>query len=163
MFLAISLSAYVAALGSALYGFFQGAHTARRWTVGLTLTGFLAHLCAVVQRGITARGFPVTNLSESLLFFGLVLMVVHLFLRLTLKQRGTTLFFLGFVAGLLTAAVLLQPPGGPETGGTIHPWIVLHITTSFLGYGAFFLTFVSSLMYLIADYQLKHRRVTRFY
>jgi cytochrome c-type biogenesis protein CcsB len=42
-------------------------------------------------------------------------------------------------------------------------WLILHISTIFIGNGIFAITFISGVMYLIQEYQIKKKRIGSIY
>jgi cytochrome c-type biogenesis protein CcsB len=95
---------------------------------------------------------PLSNLYESLVFFGLVTMTVYLFVEFQYRFRALG----AFVASLsFLALAYASLPGSGD--GTIRPllpalqsnWLTAHVATCFLGYAAFALAFGLAHLYLL--------------
>jgi cytochrome c-type biogenesis protein CcsB len=120
-------------------------------------TGFFLNLLAFFVRWVQTHqaGFgyvPLSNLYESLVFFSLCTAGIYLFLepKLPTKIFGSLVFLL---ASFILAYASLK------TSSSIKPlipalksnWLVAHVITCFLGYGAFAVAFVFGIFYLISD------------
>lgn len=120
-------------------------------------SGFFLNFCAFLVRWAQTHqaGFgyvPLSNLYESLVFFGLCIAGIYLFLefKLPIKFFGSIVF--------LTAS-LIMAYASLKTSSEIKPlipalksnWLVAHVITCFLGYGAFAVAFAFSIFYLISD------------
>ncbi len=118
--------------------------------------GFVANLYAFVFRWIqthqTGFGYvPLSNLYESLVFFGLSVAGIYLFweLKLSKKVFGSLVFIL---------ATLIMAFASFVTDSSIKPlipalksnWLIAHVITCFLGYAAFGIAFVVGIFYLLS-------------
>ncbi len=118
--------------------------------------GFLTNVYAFIIRWIqthqTGYGYvPLSNLYESLVFFGLCVAGIYLFweLKLTKKVFGSLVFIL---------ASLIMAYASFATDSSIKPlipalksnWLIAHVITCFLGYAAFGVAFVVGVFYLLS-------------
>lgn len=118
--------------------------------------GFLANLYAFILRWIqthqTGFGYvPLSNLYESLVFFGLSVAGIYLFweFKLSKKVFGSLVFIL---------AALIMAFASFVTDSSIKPlipalksnWLIAHVITCFLGYAAFGIAFVVGIFYLLS-------------
>jgi len=120
-------------------------------------SGFFLNLLAFFIRWIQTHqaGFgyvPLSNLYESLVFFGLCIAGVYLFLEFKLPTK----IFGGFVfllASLVIAYASLKADASikPLIPALKSNWLVAHVITCFLGYGAFAVAFALGIFYLISD------------
>jgi HemX protein len=122
--------------------------------------GFLAGSAVPLTGALLARGFslqrcPVTNLFEATMFVAWAILAAHLVIGLWSRLR----FLAAFSAPLLLALGIfgLQPrldEPGPilDTG---HGLLSLHVTLILLGYGAFGLSAMAAVMYLVQERDLK--------
>ena len=96
--------------------------------------GILAHVVAMVTRGVLIGFLPLTNKFES---FAAASLAVAIVLMLTWRHQRVYVMFLAWVAvAALGAALLLFPPElayPPPLMWTI--WYPLHVPLSFLAYG----------------------------
>lgn len=119
--------------------------------------GFVANLYGFLLRWIqthqTGFGYvPLSNLYESLVFFGLALAGIYLFweLRLDKKIFGSLVFIL---ASLVMAFANFKADSSikPLIPALKSNWLIAHVITCFLGYAAFGVAFVVGFFYLLAN------------
>jgi len=121
--------------------------------------GFIANFYGFIVRWIQTHqiGFgyvPLSNLYESLVFFGLCVAGFYLFWELRLQRRvfGSLVFILNSLFMAFATFV---------TDSTIKPlipalksnWLIAHVITCFLGYGAFAVAFAVAIFYLLSNNQ----------
>ncbi len=119
--------------------------------------GFFLNLLAFFVRWAQTHqaGFgyvPLSNLYESLVFFGLCTAGVYLFLefKLPTKVFGSIAFL---VASFIMAYASLKASSEirPLLPALKSNWLVAHVITCFLGYGAFAVAFALGIFYLLSD------------
>ena len=122
--------------------------------LGLLLTGVgaLAHLVALVARGMAAdpNRVPWGNMYEFTLAGTFV--VVALFLATTNRWRLSWLgpIVVGFTLVVLLADVLwLYEPVAPLTEALESYWLVIHVVSAVIATGAFTLGAITSILYLL--------------
>lgn len=125
---------------------------AGRLGVLLTSIGALAHLIALVGRGMAAdpNRVPWGNMYEFTLTGTFV--VVALFLATTSRWRLSWLgpIVVGFVLCVLLADVLwLYEPVAPLTEALESYWLVIHVVAACIATGAFTLGGITSILYLL--------------
>ncbi|VVS94444.1 cytochrome c biogenesis protein [Desulfoluna spongiiphila] len=156
--LLISISTFVYGLSALLY-FCAWIFKANKLNLPATAT-------AAVGLGINTAGFllrwsesytlgigriPLSNLYESLVFYGLAIAALYLVLERLMNIRIAGGFALTFSFLALAYASL-----SPNVGSQIRPlmpalksnWLSAHVMTCFVGYAAFALSFALSLLYL---------------
>ncbi len=155
----LTAAAYLVAAGSLFLYLFRG-NTAARLPVGLLLAGFAVH-SLVLTRLFLRQGFAAVALMGDALLFN-SWMMVGVYLLVQLKYRLTILGgIIGPLAFLMTFAAFAvgrgpnQIPPGIETF-----WLPLHVTLAFLGNAVFALAFAVSLVYLLQERHLKHKKLT---
>ena len=92
---------------------------------------------------------PLSNMYESMSFFALCVMVAHLFVEWRFKQKtlGAVVAPIAFI--ILAANALFFPDEiRPLVPALQSDWLLYHVTTSFVSYGAFAVSFGVSLLYL---------------
>lgn len=118
-------------------------------------TGFFLNTLAFFVRWIQTHqaGFgyvPLSNLYESLVFFSLCIAGIYLFLEFKLPTKifGSLVFLL---ASLILAYASLKTDVSikPLIPALKSNWLVAHVITCFLGYGAFAVAFAFGIFYLI--------------
>ncbi len=127
------------------------------WAERLPLAAFMLHTALVVLLTVKAGNIPITNLYESVVL--LTWCVVGVFMTIEyiydIPSMGAFLFpvvtILGVCALGLVGNALVVPANLSKF------WLIAHIIPMFMGYAAFTLTFIFSVMYLTQQRQLKHK------
>lgn len=134
------------------------------WVVyGLLAAGLVAHTIAMAKRGFSFHRCPVHNLYEATAFVmwsavaGCLLLGLWSRLRTLCVFAAPVVFAFGVFA-LMPGMDPLRTPETPETNFTLR-WISLHVAFIALAYGAFGLSFGSSMMYLSQVHDLKFNRL----
>jgi ABC-type uncharacterized transport system permease subunit len=129
-------------------------------TYFLLLFAFCLHTTAMALRGFRLNHCPVTNLYEATTFAMWTIVAVYLVVGLWSRVR-----FLGAFAspGLFAIGVFalmprldMQPEARPDVPVV---WISLHAALLALSYGAFGLSSVAALMYLVQEHNLKFHKM----
>lgn len=123
------------------------------------IAGFFAHLLATLHRFIAAGHLPITNMHESLSFFGLAL--VGIYLAFELRYQVSTL------GSFITPVVLLMMLGSsafPDELKPLNPalqsaWIYSHTILAFVSYAMFTVSGGTAAMYLIQSHFLKKKHL----
>jgi len=131
-------------------------------TLGALGLGLLAHAVALGTEAAAIHRLPVFDVRSALSFFSFLATVAFFFvyLRYRIAALGIFMFPLVFVLTLISA---LHPERNFNNPAFRGGWLLVHIGSIFLGYTAFFLTFVAALMYLIQERELKSRKPRAFY
>jgi ABC-type transport system involved in cytochrome c biogenesis permease subunit len=149
---------YAASLG----GYITFLATARRLfgRLGtlLLISGLACHYLALMERSRLAHTVPYDDLYGSLSLFAWLLAITYLGLELFHKDRSVGAFVLPFVIAvfLLAQGTRASVPAPQPAQG---PLLALHITLDVLGYAAFALSFVLSVIYLVQNGLLRSRRL----
>jgi len=148
---AASLGGYIAFLATArrLFG---------RLGTLLLISALACHYMALMERSRLAHTVPYDDLYGSLSLFAWLLAITYLGLELFHRDRSVGAFVLPFVIAvfLLAQGTRASVPAPPPAQG---PLLALHITLDVLGYAAFALSFVLSVIYLIQNGLLRSRRL----
>lgn len=157
-FFSLTLIFYVASsllyLGFVIHTTPAMATWARRAAAG----GFVAHLLATIHRFSSAGYLPITNMHESLSFFGLVIIGVFL-----LFERKYRVAILGSFAVPIALFMVLVSNLFPSVIRELNPalksaWLWSHTILAFISYAAFTIAFCVAVMYLIQRYFLKKKK-----
>jgi ABC-type uncharacterized transport system permease subunit len=137
-------------------GFRQDNHV----TYLLLLFAFCLHTTAMALRGFRLNHCPVTNLYEATTFAMWTIVAVYLVVGLWSRIR-----FLGafaspglFAIGVFALMPRLDMPPEARPGVPVV-WISLHAALLALSYGAFGLSSVAALMYLVQERNLKFHKM----
>ena len=129
----------------------------------LTLAGFVVHLGGIIARGVAERGVPVENLRGIMFLVAWAAISVYLFAHFRFRLEVMGVVILPLVVALMLVTLML--PQGSEPGAAPHQATgietagrLIHIVPAILGVSALFLTFASSIIYLIQERALKSHR-----
>jgi len=155
----ITALVYLVAAGSFFY-FLLRKDSAATLPSLLLLAGFLLHTLALGLRFMNEGFAAVALMGEALLFKSWLMVGVYLLIQL--KYRLTVL------GGIIAPLALLMTLAALAIGrsvGDIPPglktfWLPLHVTLAFLGNAVFVLAYAVSLIYLLQERYLKHKKST---
>jgi ABC-type uncharacterized transport system permease subunit len=152
------VAAYLLASLLAIRHFSLGA--APRWAGRATVgAAVLLHAAAIAARAAEAAGFPAQNLQE----FGLLTLTVMMAAVLALDlAKGMPSILYGTapiaaigipLAGLVSRTAEASPVPPPAPG----VWTALHVVAVTAGYACFLIAFVSGVIYIAAQQQLRRK------
>jgi cytochrome c-type biogenesis protein CcsB len=126
----------------------------------LLLGGFIVHSIALASRFFQAGFAAVAIMGEALLFYSWLMIGVYLLIQLK--------YHLAVLGGIIAPLAVLMTLAGFAVGknaGDVPPgfetfWLPLHVTLAFLGNALFGLAFAVSLIYLLQERHLKHKKMT---
>ena len=127
-------------------------------------TGFIFQSAFLSVRGHALGRCPITNLFEVFVFLAWSMALIYLVIgpayRLSLMGAFTAPLVL-----LIQGAALLAPIDIPHSFRIrANPWLEFHASMSMIAYGAFALSCVAGVMYLVQERQLKtHQLHSIFY
>jgi cytochrome c-type biogenesis protein CcsB len=150
---------YLLAAGGFFYFVFR-RDTGSRLPSFLLWGGFLLHSLALGARFINEGFAAVALIGEALLFKGWLMVGLYLLiqLRYPIIVLGGIVSPLAFLMCL--AALAFGTNGDEIPPGLESVWLPLHVTLAFLGNAVFALAFGVSLIYLLQERHLKHKKIT---
>jgi cytochrome c-type biogenesis protein CcsB len=149
-------------LGYIFFIIFQKRSMARV-AYALLLLGFLAHTLSIgLWFGQSGR-LPVQNLAESLSFFAWAIIGVYLIIQIRFDILVLGSFLSPLAAVMMISSSFLPGRAGPASPLLGHLWLIVHVGTIFLGNGVFAVAFLSGIMYLIQERQIKSKRLGPLY
>ena len=123
------------------------------WT---TAAGLAGNSGGIILRWIESYSLgighaPLSNLYESLIFFAWTIAAIHLWIEYRYKNR-----IFGAFTTPIASLVMAYASLSPNISDRIQPlipalksnWLIAHVITCFIGYGAFAIAFGISIMYL---------------
>lgn len=152
---------YAAALGG-----YAGFLSTARKNLGrvaslLVVAGLVLHYLALLERSGWGSNVPYNDLYGSLSLFAWLLAATYLGLEVFHRERSVGALVMPVVLivfGLSQVYIPATPVAVPAQG----PLLAMHITMNVLGYAAFALSFVLSVIYLIQNRLLRHHRLRNF-
>lgn len=121
-----------------------------RWvSLGLLILAFCLNLAMVIKRSVEAGHPPFSNLYESLIFYACCTAFVYIIFEFVYNFR-----VVGALASVLAMLILLYATLQDDSIRPIMPalksnWMLVHVITYMLGYAAFGISFVTSIIFLV--------------
>lgn len=133
--------------------------TAAKWiSLGLFILAFCFNLTWLIVRSIKAGHPPFSNLYESLVFYACCTALVYIVFEFIYNFR-----IVGALASVLAMLILLyatlqDPSIRPIMPALKSNWMLAHVITYMLGYGAFGISFITSCIFLAVKPFAKNRK-----
>ncbi len=128
-------------------------------TVAIVALGFVTHTVGLYLRGRAIHACPISNLFESLMFIGWAAILIYLIVGAAFRVSFLGAFAIPFVVALGAVALVLPLDQARDLTPFRSPWLGMHASLSLVAYGAFGLAFITGLMYLVQEHQLKTRKL----
>lgn len=159
IFLKLTAFAYLIAAASFFLYLLRG-ETASRLPTTLLLFGFVVHSLALVGRFFQDGFAGIAVMGHALLFYGWLMIGIYLLIQL--KYRLTILGgIIAPLAFLMTVSLFAVSRSADEIPpGLQSYWLPVHVTLAFLGNAVLALAFGVSLIYLLQERHLKHKKLT---
>jgi len=129
--------------------------------LALIVVGFILHSIGLYGRGLSVKGCPTGNPFEVLQFISWSTILIYIctgsVFRITLLG-----FFSASLATLLSILSFIpqgwdHPYGVAVFGG--NPLIEAHVSIALFSYGVFGMLMITSIMYLLQNFSLKHKHL----
>jgi cytochrome c-type biogenesis protein CcsB len=161
--LTVTIALYGLGLLHSIFGFCTKREIFVRLALWMVGVGFAFHTLSLTMLSIQRRHFPITNLPEALCFFAWFVSLTFIIANLRYKINVLGAFILPLVS-LLTISTQVFWEGNHAIPQPLDSaWVHFHVTVAFMAYAAFFLTFISGLMYLIQEKELKEKHFRFLY
>ena len=125
--------------------------------------GFVPHTVALVIRALLLGYPPMSNLHESLSFFGWVIVLVYAVIELRRRELVNGAFVLPLAAAVTGYSLMVDPALRPLVPALRSPWLGIHASSFLLSYACFLMAFCFGIMYLWQERELKSRKVDAFF
>ena len=136
-------------------GAFRSVWAAGPWVraaVACSALGALAHLVAVVTRGLAVHRAPWGNMYEFITALTCVAAIFFGYIVVRYRAWPLGVFVMGAVVlALGLAETLIYTPAGPLVPALQSYWLSIHVTAMTLATGIFFVAAVLGVMYLVAE------------
>ncbi|MCA9771999.1 MAG: cytochrome c biogenesis protein CcsA [Myxococcales bacterium] len=152
---------YLTGVAAHLYHIIKGKRRALEVGVGAFALGVLIQLVGTVLFVIRVGHLPVLGWQEATAFFAMGIMALYLWIQRTYKVPAFGAFVGPVVLGLCLLSLFMHP----EMKTALRPelksfWFPVHVLFAFVGDALFALAAVVGVMFLIQDYQLKHKAIS---
>ena len=136
-------------------GAFKALWAAGPWVraaVAFSALGALAHLVAVITRGLAVHRAPWGNMYEFITALTCVAAIFFCYIVVRYRAWALGVFVMGaVVVALGLAEALINTPAGPLVPALQSYWLSVHVTAMTLATGIFFVAAVLGIMYLVAE------------
>ena len=138
----------------------KGFRRANHVNYVLLVVGFGFHTAAMLVRGFRLNQCPITNLYEATIFAMWTIVAIYLVMGLWSRLRFVGAFASPVLFGMGVFAVM---PGLDMARGTRpevpEPLTSVHAAFMALAYGAFGLSFIAAMMYVVQERNLKFHKL----
>ncbi|MBN2059652.1 MAG: c-type cytochrome biogenesis protein CcsB [Deltaproteobacteria bacterium] len=133
------------------------------WSRIIFIGGFVFHTLSLGCQFYNMGAVPVITLKSTLPFLAWFIMGAYLAFQIRFG-----LMVLGSFVAPLTAILMIISWAIPGEIMVVNPilkssWLVIHVGSMFIGDGIFTITFLSAIMYLIQEDQIKKKKRGSFY
>lgn len=165
LFLIVSTLIFLAGFVLAVNSLRSGKRGEVRLNVWIAVAGFIFQCLFLKIRGDMHGRCPITNGAEVLVFISWSVVILYLALGRAFRLSLLGVFSMPLIAMFQLFAIfaLAVSDPGPRPPETLDPWLELHAAMSLLAYGAFGLSGIAGLMYLVQDRQLKSHEPGRLF
>lgn len=158
--LVLSLAFYLVGVIQAGLAFFQKPRLPFLIPMVTTIGGFLLHTAALVIRGMQTSRCPIALQPELFLFLGWTLVGYFIIASLWNRTQIFTIYifplaFLATLVGTIAPLPDVAPVGLKVGGSLLFP---VHVSLVMIAYAAFFITFLTGVMYIFQERELKLKR-----
>ena len=153
------LAAYVVAAIHAILAFVNKRRTLERITLGSLAFGFVLHTVTMITDWTKDGHYPLFGLRETLSFLAWTLVATYGLVLFRYRTQALGSFTLPLVA-VLTFIASVTRDTADATSNTVtdvgSAWLFpVHTTLLIFAYAAFLVVFISSVMYLLQERELK--------
>ena len=122
--------------------------------------GMIFHLVSVVETGVLSGYAELLTIrhAESVLALLIAIIFTVMFVRYRTASPAAFIFPVIFV--LTFASAIAQHHVSFPSSTFRSGWILFHVSILLLGYAMLFLSFISSLLYLVLSRQIKHKQTS---
>ncbi len=146
-----------------------GKYRHSTWNLLAIVSGVICQTFFLYERGQVHGRCPVTNVIEILVFVSWSMVLIYLVVgrtyRLSLMGVFTSpMVFISCVLALVFPLDYESAITVAEAKGRADAWVEFHVGISLLAYGAFGMSFIAGMMFLIQERQVKRANLkTLFY
>ncbi len=126
----------------------------------LIVTGFIFQNLGLYQRGLETGSCPLGNPFEIIQFISWTIILIYLVIGPAFRMSLLGFFSAGLASTLGIISLLVKKWDYPYDTSAFgnNPWIETHASMAIFSYGVFATLTLTSMMYLVQNYGLKHKR-----
>jgi cytochrome c-type biogenesis protein CcsB len=160
IFYKLTLAGYMATIIAFFIYLFSSKHSHKKIAIFLFLVSFSTHTAGFICNWVQLGHFPIITIKSSLCFMAWLLAVIYLilFFRFGLAVLGS--FFTPLILVLVFLSQIVPAMTTPPSPAFKGIWLSLHISFSLIGDALLAVAFCGSLIYLLQEKQIKHKRIT---
>lgn len=113
--------------------------------------GFASHTIHLISRWSASGRLPIISLYETIIFFAWAIALIYLALQRIYKLKFLEIPVSALAALTLGYASILDKSIQPLMPALKSNWLVIHVTSYFIGYAALALSFIISASYLLVS------------
>jgi cytochrome c-type biogenesis protein CcsB len=137
------------------YVFTSEESRARQWIFAIVIVVWCVHTAAIGLRWVESYRMgighaPLSNLYESLIFFGWSIVLALILIRIRFRADVIVLLGLPLVFLVMAYTFLEDHNIKPLIPALQSNWLVAHVITCFLGYAGFAVSFVAAVLLLLS-------------
>ncbi|HVQ36081.1 MAG TPA: cytochrome c biogenesis protein CcsA [Pyrinomonadaceae bacterium] len=155
------LATYVVAAIHTVLAFINKRRALQRVSEWSMLIGFALHTSALIADWAIYGHYPLYYLRETLSFLAWTLVASYGLVLYRYRARPLGIFTLPLVSILIFIAIVTrsEPSGSAEASSMSTTWLFpVHTALVLFAYGAFFVVFAASIMYLLQERELKLKK-----
>ncbi len=138
-----------------VYVFSSAESPARQWAFAIVIVVWCVHTAAIGLRWVESYQMgighaPLSNLYESLIFFGWSILLALILMKIRFRADVVVLLGLPLVFLVMAYTFLEDPNIKPLIPALQSNWLVAHVITCFLGYAGFAVSFVAAVLLLLS-------------
>lgn len=140
-----------------LYSLWFSQITLKKIAKFITIVSLVMITMVIGLRTMVMGALPLTNMFEFGLFFVWAIILVYLIIEQKFAVSASSLFVLPIAILLLIWLLNLDSSIRPAMPALRSNWLVVHVLTAVVAYGAFAISFALSLMYLFQDWLINKK------
>jgi HemX protein len=157
----LASACYVAGFGLGTAALLRDRRHSRLAMYAIVAAGFILQTLGLYLRGRATKGCPIGNMFEIFQFTAWSAISLYLLIGATFR-----LSLLGYFTSCLSAVLTLVSLAAPAWDATRriaafggHAWVEFHAALALFSYGVFALLALTSGMYLLQTFSLKHKHL----
>ncbi|MTI81886.1 MAG: c-type cytochrome biogenesis protein CcsB [Firmicutes bacterium] len=149
--LSMSLASYLMSFVLYIINFFKSNSNISLVARIFVIIAFLSTTAAGISRTINVGHLPFSNMFEFGLCFLWGMVLAFLVVDFKYNLKGLGMFFTPVAAAMLMWLVSLDQSSSPLMPALRSNWLYIHVFTAIIAYGAFGVSYVLGIMYLLKE------------